>query len=95
MITLTHPAAEAIRHLATRLALPPAAGLRICPQGYAGSLALSICAQPQADDEIVETEGIRVFLQKEAAAMLDGRVLDARMEDDDLVIRIGARIISR
>lgn len=94
MITLTGRAVEVIRNLTAQQGLSEDTGLRIAQQGYAGSLGLSICPCPQAGDEIIETGGVRVFLQETAAAMLDGRVLDARMEDDGLVLQIGARRVS-
>lgn len=94
MITLTGRAVEVIRNLTAQRGLSEDAGLRIAQQGYAGSLGLAMCSCPQAGDEIIETEGARVFLQETAAAMLDGRVLDARLEEDCLVLQIGARSVS-
>jgi iron-sulfur cluster assembly protein len=88
MLTLTGPAVEAIRSLTVKPGVPEKSGLRIAHQDTAGSLALSIAAEPEVDDEILEVDGIRVFLHAEAAAMLSNRTLSARVDDHGPVFRI-------
>ena len=39
---------------------------------------------PEPDDAVVEAEGTPVFLDTEAAAMLDDKVLDATVEGDSV-----------
>ena len=84
MLTITHEAAEAIDavvHSAPNA--PDSAGLRIArgvaPDGQQG-LQLSVTDGPAPDDAVVEAEGTPVFLESEAAAMLDDKVLDARVD---------------
>jgi len=91
VLTLTGPAVEAIRSLTTQRGLPQDAGLRIIHQDSAGSLALSISPAPEAGDEIIETAGVRVFLQTDAATMLRDRALDAQINEDGVVFQIGPR----
>lgn len=88
MLTLTGPAVEAIRTLTNQPGLPEDSGLRIAHQDTAGAMVLSI-SQPEAGDQVIETDGVRVFLQTEAAAMLDGKALDAQVEEDGVVFQIG------
>lgn len=88
MLTLTPPAVEAIRILTSKPGLPENSGLRIAHQDTAGSLELSISPGPDTGDEIIETEGVRVFLHKEIAGMFDDRSLSAEIAEDGVIFRI-------
>jgi Fe-S cluster assembly iron-binding protein IscA len=84
VLTFTHEAAEAIDAVVHSAPdAPDNAGLRIArgvaPDGEEG-LQLSVTDRPEADDAVVEAEGTPVFLDSEAAAMLDDKVLDATVE---------------
>ena len=84
MLTFTHEAAEAIDAVVHSAPdAPEGAGLRIArgvaPDGQEG-LELSVTDSPAPDDAVVEAEGTPVFLESEAAAMLDDKVLDARVD---------------
>jgi iron-sulfur cluster assembly protein len=88
VLTITHEAAEAID--AVVHSAPNAtdtAGLRIAravaSDGQEG-LELSIADHPAPDDAVVEAEGTPVFLESEAAAMLDDKVLDARVDGEQV-----------
>ncbi len=57
-------------------------GVRIAPRdGDASLLALTPVAGPAATDEVVESGGVRLFLEFSTAAVLRDKVLDARMDD--------------
>jgi len=88
MLTVTPPAIDAIRVLTSKTGLPESSGLRIIHQDTAGSLELSISAGPDAEDEVIEIEGVRVYLHAEVAAMLSDRILNAEVESGDVVFRI-------
>jgi iron-sulfur cluster assembly protein len=88
MLTLTGPAVEAIRSLTNKPGIPQNSGLRIMHQDAVGGFELSIEPQPDAGDQVIETDGVRVFLQHEAAAMLGGRSLSAEVTEDDVIFRI-------
>ena len=88
MLTLTDPAVEAIRILTNKSGLPENSGLRIVHQDSVGELKLVITPGPEAGDQIIETGGVRVFLQSEAAVMLSGKTLQAEIADDDVVFRL-------
>jgi hypothetical protein len=87
---LTEPAVSAIRDLTSGPGLTGQCGLRIAHQDTAGSLELSIVPGPDAGDEIVETDGIRVFLHTDVAAMFNrsNRTLSAKIADDGVVFLI-------
>ncbi|HEX3923343.1 MAG TPA: hypothetical protein VHY31_13730 [Streptosporangiaceae bacterium] len=46
----------------------------------AGTLALSL-EGPQPDDSVIEDSGARVFVQRDAAAIVDDRELDAQLDE--------------
>jgi Fe-S cluster assembly iron-binding protein IscA len=81
MLTMTENAATAIRDLFAKRAIPETAGLRIRP-GTGRALALSTSVEPEADDEIVEVEGARVFLAPGVPDVVDDKVLDAHIDTD-------------
>jgi iron-sulfur cluster assembly protein len=88
VLTFTHEAAEAIDAVVHSAPdAPDNAGLRIArtvaPTGQEG-LQLSVTDSPAPDDAVVEAEGTPVFLDSEAAAMLDDKVLDATVEADQI-----------
>jgi iron-sulfur cluster assembly protein len=88
VLTLTGPAVEAIRTLTNKPGIPENSGLRIVHHDSAGGLELSIASGPDAEDEVIETDGVRVFLQAEAAAILGGRALSAEIAEDGVIFRI-------
>ena len=83
MLTLTDQAVAAIRNLTTQPGLPAQTGLRIA-QGEAGTggLALSLSDGPRAGDQVIEEADVHVFVQPDAAAALDDKALDARVNED-------------
>ena len=82
MLNVTENAAQAMEHL---LGDRPGAGLRIAPDRgdtSAPVLGITISDRPQDGDEVIEQAGWRVFVDDEVAPALDGRVLDARIDED-------------
>jgi Fe-S cluster assembly iron-binding protein IscA len=78
VLTLTDNAAKAIRTVTEQPDLPSQWGLRIAPQeGDGGMLTLSMAHRPDPGDQIVESEGARIYLEPTAAAVLDEATLDA------------------
>lgn len=81
MLVLTEKAANAIQTLAIRAETPDTAGLRITSTGDGSErLTVAPASNPEAGDQVVVSEGARVFLESEAAQMLDDKVLDARID---------------
>lgn len=81
MLTLTETAAKVIRNLSTQ---PESAdkGIRISSQGEdASSLMLSVAEGPESSDQVVESEGAKVYLDPVAATVLDDKSLDADIDD--------------
>jgi iron-sulfur cluster assembly protein len=84
VLTITQDAAAAIEAVVDSAPTDSEqAGLRIArsvsPDGQPG-LELSVADAPAADDAVVASEGTPVFLDAEAAQLLDDKVLDAKVE---------------
>jgi iron-sulfur cluster assembly protein len=77
VLRLTDRAIMVIRTLTAEPGTPKDAGLRIAHEDEAGFLGMRVAAEPTDGDQIVEAGGVRVFLEPGAAAMLDGKSLDA------------------
>jgi hypothetical protein len=83
MLMLTESATRVIGALTTNPDMPDGAGLRIvsAPEG----LSVSPVAGPGDDDQVVEEADARVFLEPNAAVVLDDKVLDAQVDDSGQV----------
>jgi Fe-S cluster assembly iron-binding protein IscA len=81
VLTLTDQAVSAIRNLTTQPGLPTETGLRIAPRD-GGDLALSLTDGPQAGDQVIEEADVQVFVQPDAAAVLEDKALDAQVNED-------------
>jgi iron-sulfur cluster assembly protein len=81
MLAVTENATSVIQQLTDRPELPDGAGLRIASSSEEPNLTVAPAGAPEEGDQIVEEGGARVFLETQAAAMLDDKVLDARVND--------------
>lgn len=80
MLTLTDNAVSAIRDLTAEQKVPEGAVLRIATDPSAGALTLNLVQQPALGDQVVENAGAQVFLDSDAAQLLDDKVLDAAVD---------------
>jgi iron-sulfur cluster assembly protein len=96
VLTLTHDAATAIHALTTPPDLPERSGIRIASAGGdngALSFAVSVASDPQPEDEIVEAEGARVFMDSQVAPALADKSLDAEVDAEGQVrFQLGAQM---
>jgi len=81
MLTMTENAVMVIRDLTAQQGGPQTAGLRICSDQSAGSFTIQAAAEPAPGDQVVENLGARLFLDSDAAQMLDDKALDAGVGD--------------
>lgn len=85
MLTISEGAAEVIKVVLAGGESPETAGLRIAsPEGEdaAEGLQASVAAEPEGNDQVVEAEGVRVFLDEQAASVLGDKTLDAEKDDN-------------
>ena len=84
MLTLTQTAAEVVRTLVDQ-SPGETGGLRIAANddGLEGvALELSLVGEPEAADETIEQSGATVYLDPDAAQLLDDKLLDAQVAED-------------
>jgi iron-sulfur cluster assembly protein len=82
MLTLTTSAATMIRTVVDHSGTPEGSGIRIANDPAAGSLTMSVAAVPAEDDQVLEADGARLFLDTQAATLLDDKTLDAAPDSD-------------
>lgn len=86
MLVLTEAAAEVVKSVTSIGQIPGGAGLRIAstaPQPQSpGGLQLTAATGPKENDQVIEAGGARVFLEPQAAAYLEDKVLDAQVDED-------------
>ena len=85
MITLTTGATDAIRELVGNAELPDSVGLRLdmndgTMNSAPPSLALTLVESPTTGDEVIDEDGVHVYVSEQAAPLLDGKEIDARSE---------------
>jgi Fe-S cluster assembly iron-binding protein IscA len=85
MISITDDAAELIRALmdsgagGLRISSGPATG-----NGHGPALVLDLAPEPRDEDEVLNADGAHVFVDAAVAPSLDGKVLDAHVEGEQL-----------
>ena len=80
MLTLTENASIIVKEVAAQGGAEVAA-LRIAAEpGQEGGLSVSPAAQAEPGDQVVEQAGATVYLEEQAAQLLDDKVLDAGVD---------------
>lgn len=77
VLTLTNDATMQIRNIIDGPDLPQGCGVRIAADPESGGLTLGLAVTPAEDDQVVDQGGARVFLDPQAAMILDDKALDA------------------
>ena len=87
MLTLTDNAAEVVAKITEQNVAAEEAGLRISQSGTADEtrLALSPVDAPEPGDQTIVEGSARVFLDANAAMLLDDKLLDAQVDPDGSV----------
>jgi|SRR5215472_3068276 len=84
MLVLTEAAAEVVKALTSTPQAPEGTGLRIASStpepGAPGALQVSAAAGPSENDQVIEAAGAHVYLEPNAAAYLEDKVLDAQID---------------
>jgi iron-sulfur cluster assembly protein len=85
MLVLTEAAAEAVKSVTSNPQVPEGTGLRIAPAAPdsddPAGFQLTAALVPAEDDQVIEAAGARVFLEPQAAAYLEDKVLDAQVDE--------------
>jgi Fe-S cluster assembly iron-binding protein IscA len=81
MLTLTENASTILKQISSQTEGEEAA-LRITAQpDEAGSFGISPSDQPEPGDQIVEQAGAKLYLEGQAAEVLDDKILDAGVDE--------------
>jgi iron-sulfur cluster assembly protein len=91
MLAVSQSAVQAIRGLTSGPGVPEGTGLKISAQATVEgtSIDLSLVEGPAESDQVVEAEGVKVFVAEPLAPMLDDKVLDASDEGEKISFRLG------
>jgi iron-sulfur cluster assembly protein len=95
LLALTDNAVEAVKGLVSFSDEAAAtSGLRLVADqvGNQVSFLLSVVTLPAEDDEVIEEQGARVFLEPQAASLLDDKVLDATLDQDRVAFAIADQV---
>ncbi|WP_330230519.1 hypothetical protein OHA40_31925 [Nocardia sp. NBC_00508] len=82
MLMITPAAIEAVRSITSADGTPEDAGLRISTADGAETLQLAVSAGPAEQDQVLNAEGSRIFLDEQAAAFLDDKILDTGLDSN-------------
>jgi iron-sulfur cluster assembly protein len=91
VLVVTEQARDAIRAVVSSRETGTDAGVRVTVGSEQDQpvLQLAVTEAPIESDEVLEAEGARLFLEPEAAAALDDKVLDASVEGEAVRFMIG------
>jgi iron-sulfur cluster assembly protein len=95
LLALTDNAVQAVKGIVSSSdEASETGGLRMVAEraGTQANFELSVVPLPAEDDEVIEEQGARVFLEPEAASLLDDKVLDASVEQDQVAFTIAEQI---
>lgn len=90
MLAITKSAANAIREIVSYSDQPETAGVRISSRQVdeeGTALQLSPADAPEEADQVLDLEGLRIFVAPEAASQLEDRLLDAQIARDGPMFR--------
>lgn len=91
MLTVTDEAATAIKGLCESPEAPEGSGLRIYAQPInenQASLELALSPEAGPGDQVLEASGATIYLEPNAAAFLEDKVLDAEAEGEQVKFSI-------
>jgi iron-sulfur cluster assembly protein len=95
LLALTDSAVEAVKSIVSSSDEASAtSGLRLVAEraGTQANFQLSVVALPAEDDEVIDEQGARVFLEPDAASLLDEKILDARVDQDQVAFTIADQV---
>ena len=95
MLALTESAVEAVRNIVAASDEDlQTCGLRLSAarERTRTRFQLSVVPLPAEDDEVIEEQGARVFLEREAASLLDDKLLDASVDQNKVAFTIEDQI---
>lgn len=94
MLVISHDAAEVIKQIVMSSPVGEDGGIRLSVEsieGRSARLDLEVALGPEPGDSLVEEEGAKVFVEQNAALLLEDKVLNATLEQDNVSFSIVER----
>ena len=91
MLALTDRAVEAVKEIVSSSGeAPETGGLRLSAEreGTQASFKLRLASVPAEDDALIEERGARVFVDADAATLLEDKMLDATVDQDQVAFTV-------
>jgi iron-sulfur cluster assembly protein len=86
MLVLTEAAAEVVKAMTSTPEAPQGSGLRIASataeSAEPGTLRVSAATGPDQNDQVIDAAGAHIYLEPQAAAYLEDKVLDAEVDTE-------------
>jgi Fe-S cluster assembly iron-binding protein IscA len=86
VLGITSAASEAIRGILAGESVPDGSIVRIASADE--GLSLALVDGPEPDDQLVATEGAALAIEAATAALLDDKLLDAEMQDEEITFSL-------
>jgi Fe-S cluster assembly iron-binding protein IscA len=96
MLALTDNASLAIEGILSAPAIPDGAGVRIAPPPgvdaeTTAEFQVTVAGSPGESDQVIDEAGARVFVDEAVADVLDDKLLDASVVEDQVHFLLGAQ----
>ena len=96
MLALTDNASLAIEGILSSETIPDGAGIRIASppadaDSSAGQLEVTIAGSPADTDQVIDCDGGRVFVEDAVAPLLEDKLLDADIVEDQIHFVLGTQ----
>jgi iron-sulfur cluster assembly protein len=95
LLALTDSAVEAVKNIVSSSdEVAETSGLRMVADlaGTQANFQLRVVPVPAEDDEVIEEQGARVFLEPQAASLLGDKVLDASIDENQVAFTIADQV---
>ena len=94
LLALTDSAVQAVKDIVSSAEVAETGGLRMVAEraGTQANFQVSVVPSQAEDDVVIEEQGARVFLEPDAASLLDDKVLDASVEQDQVAFTIADQV---
>jgi iron-sulfur cluster assembly protein len=96
MLALTNNASLAIEGILSASAIPDGAGIRIAPPAgvdpsVTGEFQVTVAGSPADTDRVIDDDGARVFVDEAVAEVLDDKLLDASIVEEEVHFVLAAQ----
>ena len=94
MLALTESAVHAVKGIVSSGETTETGGLRVVADhaDTEVNFQLSVVALPAEDDQVIEEQGARLFLEPEAASLLEDKILDASVDQNQVAFTLAEQI---